>query len=311
MIQFFRQLKFILKSLGYYFPFIRKCVELIVSNIERLEKKILFFNKNIIEFPISKKSKIFLEKDTFISHLMLKDFEYEERFLVAQLLNKEGHFFDIGANIGLYSIIASETIKNYTIYAFEPTSFSRKKLAQNIELNQIQNVEIIPNAVSSEDFKTQQLYINQSGFDVFNSLLKPISGNYLTEKVETITLDTFIHQLNIDCQQIQFIKMDVEGLELEVLQGASNLLLKHPKILYMIEFNEDFRKSNKCKNVFQLLNQYKYKCYFYNHAQKKLINIETIKENISGNFFCIHISQTATIKQKLLPQRIVIIDVNE
>lgn len=299
-INFFKILKFFIKSIIYFIPFFRTHLNKFLHLIEFIEEKVVFNNKSETIYPISKKSNIILEKNSFLSKLILNDFEYEERYLLNYLLQPNGHFFDIGANIGLYSILASEKIKNGNIYAFEPDIETRYKLENNLKLNNIINYKIIQQAISNTDFHKQILYSNQNGFDVFNSLIKPISDNYKTNQVETITLDTFIALNKINCNEIQFIKIDVEGLELEVLEGAKNLLKSNKNIIYMIEFNKDFNLHLKSKQTYQTLIKNNFKCFMYNHSVRKLINIEQLNSKKIGNFFIIHDTNIENIKNNLL-----------
>jgi FkbM family methyltransferase len=289
----------ILKTFNYYIPIFNVFVKKIIYFSEKLQKNILFAQNDRIIYNISKKSKIILDKKSFIADLILKDFEFEERYIVPKLLNKNGHFIDIGANIGLYSIIASEYIKNGIIYAIEPSKKTIEKLNSNIIINNINNIRIINLAITDKDFKQIELYNNNDGFEAFNNISKPLTSNYSIEMVDSESLDHLIKSREIDINEIQFIKIDVEGSEYDVLLGANKILQKGRHIIYMIEFNEDYRLENKCRLTYELLKDNKFDCYYYSHHIRKLINIEKFKEKIVGNFFVINNSNIRNITEKL------------
>lgn len=300
MASLFKLIKHLITSVGYYLPFLKSSSEFLNNILDKSEKKILFLNKNHIKYPITNKSMLILEKDSHLTDLILKDFEFEERFLLPKLLKKNGHFFDIGASIGLYSIVAGESIINGKIFAFEPCNISSKKLQKNIILNNYKNIEIINYAATNNDNDNQKIFINKNGFDAFNSMIAPISNDFDEELVQTIRLDTFAKMYNIKIEDIQFIKIDVEGMEFEALDGARELLKNGEHIIFMIEFNHDFRIGDtSCNKVYKLLKENNFECFYYTHEQKKLINIEHFKDSITGNFFCFHKNQLHLIQNYL------------
>lgn len=306
MMYLLKSIKFLIKSSLFYYS---KLSAFLINSIERLEYEILFFKKNEIKYPISSKTKLVLQKDLFLTKLIIQDFEFEERYLVSKILSKKGIFIDIGANIGLYSLIAAETIKENKIYAFEPTASILTKLQTNIKLNNYTNIDIINYAVSNFDYKKLLMYFNENGYDVFNSYQKSNKLQSYSKEVNTICLDTFIKNYNIKFNKIQFIKIDVEGMELQVLEGAKNLIQHSTNTIYMIEFNHSFKILNtNCCKVFQLLKENNYNLYKYIHHEKELKNIELFRKEITGNFFAIHQKNITNIQSRLNKYKIKILN---
>lgn len=152
---------------------------------------------------------------------------------------------DIGANTGVYSLIAKTIKPTSKVYAFEPVNRVFSKLKQNITLN---NYDINPfeKAVSNED-GTAIIYdtLTEHTYSVtVNKNLSSPETKVSETKISTITLDTFVRQENL--KKIDLIKIDVETHEAEVLEGFANHISKFkPTILIEILNDEVGSKVNK------------------------------------------------------------------
>jgi len=129
---------------------------------------------------------------------------------------------DIGANIGYYTLIAAKLVESKgKVYAFEPEPNNYRLLIKNIEVNGYNNVIPIQKGVSNKPGKTK-LFISKT---VLSSL--SFSEDNVPEKkefvmVETITLEKFFEDSKVD-----FIKMDTEGAEGLIIEGAGKVLKKN------------------------------------------------------------------------------------
>jgi FkbM family methyltransferase len=159
--------------------------------------------------------------------------------------NQNAIFWDIGANVGLYSIYASK-VKNTTTYSFEPSVFNLEFLAKNIYLNNLQNnIYIIPFALS-----------DKNGINIFNmsniewgGALSTFSksydqnGNDLNIKFSYntigITSDDAVRIFNLP--KPKYIKIDVDGIEHLILSGMVNILDSTSEIL--IELSNNFTEQ--------------------------------------------------------------------
>jgi len=146
-----------------------------------------------------------------------------------------GVVFDVGANIGQYSLLASRLVGNTgRVYAFEPDTEVLKKLRENIDLNAPDNIHVVPKAVAAESGRMRFYPASEEKNQDIGSLL-PAKGTCANEsvEVEVISLDDFCDINGID--HVDFLKIDAEGFDLEVLKGASQLLDRNPDLIVMAE----------------------------------------------------------------------------
>ncbi|MHA2337854.1 MAG: FkbM family methyltransferase [Candidatus Hodarchaeales archaeon] len=144
--------------------------------------------------------------------------------------------FDIGANIGMYSLLFSRYSK--ITYAFEPLPRNLKFLHRIIKLNKVENVKVFPYAVADKE--------GISWFQEGNSVAEGKLNSKGTLRVPKVSLDTFIEKNKI---KPNLLKIDVEGAELLVLEGGKNYLSEN-KPLLLIETHGDKIKK-KCFNFLQ------------------------------------------------------------
>ena len=165
-----------------------------------------------------------------------------ERLKIAkELISKNFICFDIGANVGIYSLLFSRYSR--LIYAFEPFPRNLSFLYRMVKLNKIENVIIVPCAVADNDGLSwfQEAHSNAEG------RLKT-SGS---QPVTVIALDTFIKKSKINPN---LLKIDVEVAELSVLKGSKELLYNSKPII-LIETHVDTIK----KKCFEFLRQMGYR----------------------------------------------------
>ena len=212
---------------------------------------------------------------------------------LAKDLTENKVFIDVGANIGIYSLILSKHAKR--VFAFEPEEVNYKRLLKNIKNGKIQNIKPIQKAVYSNSFGKKNLYINDKDAGWHSLLLKTDT----TQPVSTITLDAFVKKNKLD--QIGFIKIDVEGAELEVLRSSKNTLKKCPPLL--IEFNRPrFIKSGFYPiDVFRMINKNNYYAYTMN-KDNNLINLEEseVSSIYNENVLFLSKEQSTSFNNKLL-----------
>jgi len=164
----------------------------------------------------------------------------EEHLKKYFLPKKNDVIVDIGANIGDYTIHASKKVlpegKIISIEA-NPTTFER--LVKNLKLNDIKNVQALNIAVFNERKKVR-LY--QAEINAADSII--FKGEKYTE-VQADTLDNIIESLG--GFSIDWLKIDVEGAELFVLQGAKKLLEENKQIKVILEIHDtrDFEDIEK------------------------------------------------------------------
>ena len=150
--------------------------------------------------------------------------------------------YDIGANVGLYSVYAAKS-RNSRVLAFEPSFLNLELLFRNIQTNNLQDkITIIPLSLSNSS-KIENFYM-QDGDNIWggahNSSGSNITydgkfmDNFVTSSQITISLDLLVEIFQLPTPN--YIKIDVDGIEKIILQGALKSLSKAAGIL--IEFDE-------------------------------------------------------------------------
>jgi len=209
------------------------------------------------------KKKIIIEKNISLKFLEL----ISEDFLI----------FDIGANIGYYTILFSSITKKGSgrVIAVEPDIYNQKILEKNIELNKLPNVTLLKKALSNQ--VGSKIFYQDESTGQTSSLLKniwhPNSTKLVQTRVDSITLDMVTELYGVP----DLIKCDVEGAEVLVLEGGINTLKKKPIILMEV-------KSKNKEIVYKILNENNY--YFTNADIST--NSTTIEKGNSdySNYLC-------------------------
>jgi FkbM family methyltransferase len=161
-----------------------------------------------------------------------KENKYKEgvlKFLLSYI--KPGYvFFDIGANIGIYSIIIGLREKTTKIYAFEPSEQMFQILKKNLEINFLDNVQSYNLALWNHEG------LNNTGGHIY------FSDNMISQKkVKTTTFSNFVKINKIF--KIDIINLNINGAELFVFDGAKEVLEKENAPLIVYESNSFLTKK--------------------------------------------------------------------
>ena len=147
-----------------------------------------------------------------------------------RLLKPGDTFIDAGANIGVYTVLASKLVGQHgRVLAVEMMPDTAQCLRQTIELNQLSNVELIEYALSQTAGETVSAVVTPGKFGQAR-----ISSNVEKHKghralsVQTTTLDALSNGLS----SIRLIKMDLEGAELGAIQGGMSMLSRTDAVIY-------------------------------------------------------------------------------
>jgi FkbM family methyltransferase len=134
-------------------------------------------------------------------------------------------FLDIGAHHGIYSIVAAKKLgANGTVVAFEPSPDEYRRLRLHTRLNRLSSVRTEPLALGSAP-STRTFFRVTSGDTTRGGLQPPASTDQVSKiSVETARLDDYVSQFPL--KRVDVVKLDVEGGEREVLEGASLVLTK-------------------------------------------------------------------------------------
>ena len=220
-----------------------------------------FLNQEYFHFDINNRVKIRLFRDSKLSELIYFGFEKKEQLFIATVLKEGDYFIDIGANIGLFTLIAADIVgPNGRVIAFEPTPKTFSRLLQNIELNQFKNIDAYNIGLS--DFPKKLTFnISSNGYDAWNSFATS-DFSILNEQI-MIDVSTLDFELtNYDKSKIKLVKIDVEGWEKFVLKGGIEFIKNYsPQLL--IEFTEEntFAAGYMVQEVYDFMFDLGYKWY--------------------------------------------------
>lgn len=157
---------------------------------------------------------------------------YEPIYLLLfrEVLRDQDIFFDIGGNMGYYTLAAHSFSPGLSIHSFEPNPKMNGILSANLEANGFDRVELNDVAVSDQ-VGTQTFYLPESDF---SGTLDPdfnAGERTVEQKVKTSTLDAYVGGLSIEGRML--MKVDVEGHEPSVIAGAMETISKHKPDIIM------------------------------------------------------------------------------
>jgi len=174
---------------------------------------------------------LYYKDDGFVGQrIALGKYEEYETKLIFRQAQDCSVAIDIGANIGYYSLLLAQRAKK--VYAFEPEKNNLKILRKNLGINKIKNVEVVAAAVGD---KNEKALLYKSG-DNFGD--HRLWGKGQTEKVDTVRLDDFIKEKKVD-----LIKIDTQGWEPAVIEGAKKIIERDKPIIFLEYWEEGYQKA--------------------------------------------------------------------
>jgi len=224
----------------------------------------------------------------------------QEMDLFDLFLTENSNVIDVGANIGTHSVYFSKKCSKGTVFAIEPQLYISQFLNTNLLVNGCFNVVPMRAACGSDEKEVRILNIDPFHGEKVNYgefKLKDYEDKGL--HTNCITLDSFLKQ----GIPFHLIKLDVEGLEVDVLNGATKLIDEYKPMLY-IEFNDKDGNDELLKKI----NSMGYVSYWHMYTKHNPNNFRNQSQNIwepdgyiidkenldrmyEGNIICIHKNQ--------------------
>ncbi|RWP46009.1 MAG: FkbM family methyltransferase [Mesorhizobium sp.] len=161
-------------------------------------------------------------------------------------------FFDIGANIGFFSLIAARRVgPRGQVYAFEPVPRNAAAVAESARLSGFDTIRVFAEAAGAISGRGQLLLAHHIGGAALASAGAPpdMSGRL---EVSIVAIDDAIAQRGL--RPPSLVKIDVEGAEIDVLAGMTETLRRHgPKVIYEVDDATREGLDRKARKIAELL----------------------------------------------------------
>jgi FkbM family methyltransferase len=189
-----------------------------------------------------------------------------------------GIVVDVGAHYGRYTLIAAKRIgPKGKVIAIEADPNNFDMLNKNIKLNELSKENVIAlNYAASSIKSTVKLSIpdKKPGQTIYSSIISNRAPTKKFIEVNANTLDNLLHENAISVEHVNWIKVDVEGAELEVLKGATDVLSKSKDISLLIEIHDVGNGKTLYEPIMDLLDNYNFQKEFekiYESGERHLI----------------------------------------
>lgn len=162
----------------------------------------------------------------------------QDQYRARDFIKNDSIIIDAGANVGVFSVFAGSLANNGQVFAFEPVLKTYQTLAKNIK--ERRNIIAIHSALGSK-FGTTDIIIHDklSGWNYLadsekNLTTKP-SNSFKRELTAVTTIDKFVESRNLP--RVDFIKIDTEGYEKQIIEGAAETIKKFKPVLVLSAYH--------------------------------------------------------------------------
>ena len=218
------------------------------------------------------------------------EFSQGEMELFQQLLAEGNYVVEAGANIGAHTLGISKRVgSSGRVYAYEPQTIVFQTLCANMAINSRVNVYCFEQALSNSTEPATLPEIDYSRPENFGGVaIDQFSGG---RRVTVVVLDEELQ----DIPRLDLLKVDVEGMEQQVISGAKTLIAKHRPVLYVE--NDRLEKS---RALIELIKSLRYRLYWHIPKLYNPNNFAANRDNIFGdvasiNMLCFHEDVQANI----------------
>jgi len=225
-----------------------------------------------------------------IETLNFSDYEKEESWMIDRLINDGDTIFDVGANMGYYSLVLAKKHPKANIHCFEPIPTTFALCEKNISLNALSNITS-NNFGLADKAGSFPFYFYPEGSG--NASAVNVSGRVGVVEIdcELKTLDEYVLETNAD---IDFIKCDVEGAELFTFMGGLNTIERDKPVVfaeilrkYCLKYDYDYN------DIFRMFYKLGYRAFTV--RGKHLLPFNLMDEKtVQTNFFFLHAEKHAS-----------------
>lgn len=216
--------------------------------------------------------------------MLAKRFEIKELKFIKNQLSQDAVFIDIGSNIGLFSLVVASSSSTIQVHAFDPIKLNNTLLSSSIEINGLENIVVNETCVGNYDGVIEFSVASDSAYSSIHDSGRKSELKKLVLPI--VKLDTYVSKMKL--QRIDFIKVDVEGAEMMVVEGASKVFSNsslRPKMMMVELCDKNLRAfKTSVKEIVNLLEELNYRPYVL--VKEKLIEFEYQNHsNIIENIF--------------------------
>lgn len=293
---------------------LKECEELMSNNhacksIE-ITKTGIILQKSGIRFYFDF-SQIFCRAETNL--VMEGAFEQEDFDFLKEIIHNNSVVFDLGANVGLFSLEMVNNNRTLDIYSFEPLPPTYAKLLRNLELNKLEKEHVSTFNIGMSKEKGEFIFYLPSADEAAS--MKPITDEFYMQEVnpqglysgegqsrqivcKVSTVDDFCQENGIS--RVDVLKLDIEGAEYDALQGARQTLLKCRPIVYCEMLRKHAARFGYHPNeIIEYMEEIGYKCFTF-HEHQLVVFFKMTDETKETNFFFLHREKHQPIIKKYI-----------
>jgi len=211
------------------------------------------------------------------------EYEKNESTFVKELLRETDVCFDVGANVGYYTLLMAAQARKGMVHSFEPIPFNYHLLCSSVLLNGFENV--VPNccALGNREGECEFAVAKDSGLSSFvDTGRNPVTA---TRRVRVTTLDRYCAQQRVE--RVDFLKIDVEGAEGLVLEGSRHILRdpnSRPRAILLELFQPNLAKyGTQAEQLMGLLQAQGYRAFNYMHG--RTVPVGKVDTGVHHNVF--------------------------
>ncbi len=217
-----------------------------------------------------------------LSIYLFGKFERSTSAAIQRLVLPGAIVFDIGANVGAHALPMSRLVgEKGRVYAIEPTDWAFKKLSQNLELNPSLKLSLIPMNMLFSDLKSEIPKSIYSSWKLEAGVEHHIHGGRLNSiaDAESTSLDVVVKRLGL--KKLDFIKLDVDGFELKVLEGGVQTLTEmKPKIILEVTPYTLEEQGDSLELLLEFFKKLNYRIFSEDGKTEFFLNVNQLRKKI-------------------------------